>query len=174
MYPYLKLAITLLRSLKRSKLSIDELGVIQCRVGFTDIDPFMELNHARQLIYMELGRWDFSYRTGFLNLLKQKGWGLTVGGISIRYRRRVAFWQRFSVTTRVVCHDGRWFYFLQEIIKDEKICSSALIKAGAVSKQGLVPAIEALEAVGQGDWGHVIPDWVQAWIDAEGQRPWPK
>ncbi|MFT5225905.1 MAG: YbgC/YbaW family acyl-CoA thioester hydrolase [Polaribacter sp.] len=174
MFPYLKLAITLLRSRKRSKLSIDETGVIQCRVGLTDIDPFMELNHARQITYMELGRWDFSYRTGFLDLLKQKGWGLTVGGISIRYRRRVALWQRFSVTTQVVCHDGRWFYFLQEIIKDEKICSSALIKAGAVSKQGLVPAIEALEAVDQGDWGHDIPEWVQAWIDAEGLRPWPK
>ena len=146
---------------------------MHCRVGITDIDPFMELNHARQLAYMEMGRWDYSSRVGFLRLMKQHGWGITVGGISIRYRRRVPFFKKFELTTKLVCHDGRWFYFLQEIVRDGKICSSALIKAGAVSASGLVPATEVIAAADREDWGNSMPDWVNAWIEAEGQRPWP-
>ena len=173
MYPYLKLATTVIKARYRSKLTLEESSVLHCRVGITDIDPFMELNHARQLAYMEMGRWDFSSRVGFLELMKKHGWGITVGGISIRYRRRVLFLKKFDLTTKPVCHDGRWFYFLQEIIRDGNICSSALIKAGAVSRSGLVPATEVTAAAERGDWGHVVPDWVNAWTEAEGQRPWP-
>lgn len=173
MYPYLKLATTLLRARYRSQLELEDTGVLHTRVGITDVDPFMELNHARQIMYMELGRWDYSLRSGFVALMKEKKWGLTVGGISIRYRRRVPFLQTFSVTTKPICHDRRWFYFLQEILRGEQICSSALIKAGAVSESGLVPAPEALAAAGRDDWGHEIPQWVSEWIVAEGHRPWP-
>ena len=58
MYPYLKLAATLVRARYRSRLELEDTGILQSRVGITDIDPFFELNHARQVAYMELGRWD--------------------------------------------------------------------------------------------------------------------
>lgn len=174
MYPYLKLAATLTRARFRSKLEIEDTAVLHSRVGMLDVDPFLELNHARQIMYMELGRWDFSYRVGFIDLMRQNNWGITVGGISIRYRRRVPWLHRFRVTTRALCHDSRWFYFLQEILRGDEICSSALVKAGAVSRDGLVPAPEALAAAGRADWGHEMPQWVSEWIIAEGHRPWPQ
>jgi len=173
MYPYLKLTTTLVRARYRPQLELEDTGILHRRVGIMDIDPFMELNHARQIMYMELGRWDYSARAGFIALLKRNNWGLTVGGLSIRYRRRIPFLKTFSVTTKPICHDSRWFYFLQEILRDGQICSSALIKAGAVSRSGLVPAPEALAAAGRDDWGHDIPQWVNEWIVAEGRRPWP-
>jgi len=37
---------------------------------------------------------------------------------------------------------SRWFYFLQEMHRKNKICFSALLKAGVTSKNGLVPASE--------------------------------
>ena len=174
MYPYIKLALTLARARYRPRLELEDTGVLHTRAGVTDVDPFMELNHARQITYMELGRWDYSARAGFIELLRKNNWGLTVGGISIRYRRPVPFMKKFSVTTRPICHDSRWFYFLQEILREDRICSSALVKAGAVSRSGLVPATEALAAGGREDWGHEIPQWVSEWITAEGHRPWPK
>jgi len=173
MYPYLKLATTLLRARYRSKLQLEDTSTLTSRVGLFDSDPFLELNHARQITYMEMGRWDYSYRVGFIDLMKQHNWGITVGGISIRYRRRVPLLHAFSITTRALCHDGRWFYFLQEILRGDQVCSSALIKAGAVNGDGLVAAPEALAAAGRADWGHEIPGWVAEWISAEGHRPWP-
>ncbi len=174
MYPFLKLAATLTRARFRPRLEIEDTAVLRSRVGMLDVDPFLELNHARQLMYMELGRWDYSHRVGFIDLMRQNNWGITVGGISIRYRRRVPWLHRFHVTTRALCHDGRWFYFLQEILRGDEICSSALIKAGAVSRDGLVPAPEVLAAAGRADWGQEIPQWVKEWIIAEGHRPWPQ
>ena len=172
MYPYIKLAATLVKARYRSKLDLEDAGILNCRVGLTDTDPFLELNHARQISYMELGRWDYCYRVGLIKLMKQNSWGVTVGGISMRYRRRVPLFASFTLSTRPVCHDSRWFYFLQEIKRDNQICSSALIKAGLVSKSRLVSSLEALEIAGRSDWGHDVPEWVSAWISAEGQRPW--
>jgi len=174
MYPFIKLATTLLKAKNRSKLKLDEPSVLSCRAGLSDIDLFAELNNARYLNYMELGRWDFSSRVGFLKLMKQNNWAVAVGGTSMRYRKRIPFLQKFTLTTQLLCHDGRWFYFLQETHIAEKICSSALIKLGTTSKQGLVPAIDVLKAFGEEDFNPEIPPWVKAWIEAESLRPWPQ
>ncbi len=173
MYPFLKLTTTLLKARYRPKLDLEDPSVIQFRTGLADIDMFMELNNARYLNYMELGRWDYSYRVGFLSLMKNKKWGFAVGGASIRYRRRIPFLAKFTLTTQLICHDGRWFYFLQETHRNHNICASALIKAGVTSKQGLVPATTVVQVFDRPDFGTQIPDWVTAWIEAESQRPWP-
>ena len=174
MYPYLKLVSTLIGSRFRSRLQLGDCGRYRCRVGLTDIDPFLDLNHARQIAYFEMGRWDYAARVGFIPLLRSRGWGFSVGGISIRYRRRLTLLNGFEVTTLPICHDGRWMYMLQEIVREDEKCSSALLKVGIVSRNGLVPAPEVLDAFGRADWEPAMPAWVQAWIDAEGLRPWPK
>lgn len=140
MYPFLKWATTVLRARRRPPLRPGDESVLECRVGLNDIDPFLELNNARFLNYMELGRWDYSQRIGFVRLMRQRKWGIAVGGASIRYRRRVPFLHRFELTTRLICHDGRWFYFLQEIHARDRISASALMKVCATSSAGLVPA----------------------------------
>jgi YbgC/YbaW family acyl-CoA thioester hydrolase len=173
MYPVLKFANLLLKARFREKLLLGDSSVLHYRVGLTDVDMFGELNNARYLNYMELGRWDFSYRTGFMDLMKAKKWGVAVGGASIRYRRRIPFLGRFSVTSKLLCHDGRWFYFLQEFHRQDRICASALMKVCATSKQGLVPAAEVLDEIGA-EMEAGLPDWVAAWVAAEGLRPWPR
>lgn len=173
MYPYLKLATTFIRARYRPKLQLKEPGVLHLRAGLSDIDPFMELNNARYFNYMELGRWDYSYRVGFIRLMHKNKWGVAVGGASIRFRRRIPFLSRFTLTTQLICHDGRWIYFLQETHRDSKICSSALMKVCATSKDGLVPASEVMKYFDDAEWTNTIPGWVSAWNEAESQRPWP-
>ena len=173
MYPFLKLTATLIKAKFRPKLNLEDKSVLELRAGFTDIDVFMELNNARYFTYMELGRWDYSYRVGFVDLIKKNKWGLAIGGASVRYRRRIPFWRKFTLTTQLICHDDRWYYFLQEVHSHNKICFSALMKAGVTSKSGLVPASEVNKSMGRENWNPEIPEWVEAWIEAEGKRPWP-
>lgn len=173
MYPYIKLARVLWQARSRPPMALNERSQIQLRAGLTDVDIFGELNNARHLVVMELARWDFSQRSGLVGLIRQKGWGLVVGGASVRYRRRVPLWSKYTVSCEGICHDGRWFYCLQEVHRAEQICSSGLLKVGITGPEGLVPAPEVLAALGEPDWGASIPDWVSAWIEAEGQRPWP-
>jgi len=173
MYPYLKLAVTLIKARSRSKLTIDDKSTLKFRAGVTDVDMFMELNHARYFTYMELARWDYGYRTGLLKLMKAQKWSFPIGGVSVRFRRRIPFRGKFTLTTQPICHDGRWFYFLQETHRNNEICSSALIKLAATSREGVVPAVEVLKHFDKPDWGQTMPGWITAWIEAESQRPWP-
>lgn len=173
MYPVFKFACVMLRARRRDPISLTDKSVIRARVGLTDTDMFLELNNARYLSYMELGRWDYSVRVGFYRLMRAKRWGITAGGASMRFRRKIPLFARFSVGTQLLGHDGRWIYFLQEFHRQETLCASGLIKIGIVSRQGLVPTVEIMREMDE-DLEAGIPDWVQAWIDAEGQRPWPK
>jgi len=173
MYPFIKLLTTVVKAKFRPRLKLADESVLHLRVGFMDVDIFGELNNARYFNLMELGRWDYSQRVGFIRVIRKHGWGLAVGGASIRYRRRIPFLQKFTMTSKIICHDGRWIYFLQETHRKDQICSSALMKVCVTSKQGLVPAPEVLEALGAEDTFATIPDWVSAWIEAESQRPWP-
>ena len=177
MYPFIKTALTLFKAKYRSPLKLEEESVLHHRVGITDFDIFGELNNARYFNHMELGRWDYSQRTGFYALMKKRKWGVAVGGASIRYRRRLPFMSKFTVTSKIICHDGRWMYFLQEFHRDstsdKRICASALMKVCVTSKQGLVPAPEVLaELNGEEGQFSEMPKWVFAWAEAEGLRPW--
>jgi len=173
MYPYIRLARVLLAARGRPALGAHDSSRLDFRVGLFDADLFGELNNARYLVFAELARWDYSMRVGFVRIMRQNRWGLAVGGTSLRYRRRIPLFRKFSVSAELVCHDGRWFYFLQEFHSRGRICASALIKVGATSKQGLVPSTEVLEALGETASAEV-PGWISAWLDAEGLRPWPE
>ena len=173
MYPYIKLCTTLIKAKYSKKIELHEKSILHFRVGLTDTDLFGELNNARYFNYMELGRWDYTYRVGFFKLMKENGWGVAVGGSSIRYRRRIPFLKKFTLKTQLICHDGRWFYFLQETYRNKHICSSALMKVCAISKKGLVPSGEIVGYFNGSERFADVPDWVSSWIEAESKRPWP-
>jgi len=63
------------------------------------------------------------------------------------------------------------FYFQQETIIDGRVSSQALIRAGIKSKAGIVPVKDVLRLFGQESLNMTLPDWVEAWIGAEEQRP---
>ena len=130
MYPYLMTLKTILSARRSSTLKFGDTSIIHLRAGINDIDHFGEINNGRQLTLMDLGRYDLGVRVGLIKVARKMKWGLAVGGISIRYRRRIPFLSKVELHTKVVGHDGRWFYFLQEMWQKGKICSSAPARGG--------------------------------------------
>jgi acyl-CoA thioesterase FadM len=120
-----------------------------------------------------MGRFDLAVRSGFLRAVHHEGWGLTVGGASVRFRHRVPPFSRICLRSRVVGHDDRWFYFHQTIERCDRLCSAALVRTAVIENGRLVPVARVLEALGRPAAAPELPGWVQAWIDAESQRPWP-
>ena len=92
MYPYLRTLKFFAR--RKSKLAIGDESVVNMRVLFSDVDPFMELNNGRHLTMMDFGRFDLAIRTGLLSVAKQKNWSFTIAGASVRYRHRLKFMQK--------------------------------------------------------------------------------
>ena len=171
MYPYFRLLRVLSRARLSRRLDFDSVSTLTFRAWPGDIDVFPEMNNGRQLTVMDLGRFDLGVRTGLMSLAHRRKWGFAVAGASVRYRKRIHLFKRFTLQSRLLGHDGRWFYFLQEYRCRSTLCSSALIRAGVTSKKGLVPTVEVLQAMGSEDWNPLLPDWVKAWIEADEMRP---
>lgn len=171
MYPYLRLAKVVTKAIFGAPLELDDVGRLRMLVWPLDIDVYPEMNNGRHLTIMDLGRADFTIRTGILKQGHERGWSLVAAGASVRFRRRLAPLRRFILSTRVLGHDDRWFYFLHETEQGGRMCSSALVRVGLRTKEGLVPSETVLEALGRPDWRPEMPEWVVKWIEAEDARP---
>lgn len=174
MFPFLRLAWHVSRAKRKPQLSVTDTCVTPMRVSLLDIDIFAEMNNGRFLTLMDIGRFEFSVRTGLWEHVRRNNWGFVVAGSSVRYRKRLHAFQRFEMHSKVVGFDERWFYFQQTMQRGDTWHCSALLRTAVVKKGKLVPTARVLEAMGQADADGTIPPWVQAWIDAEAQREWPE
>jgi acyl-CoA thioesterase FadM len=173
MYPLLRMAKETLLAHRSPRLAPFEAHVSQHICWPWDIDPWMELNNGRTLTLFDLGRIPFALRSGLVAAAKARGWGITAAGNSVRYRRRVRMFHRVRMVTRILGWDGRFFYIEQSMWRRGKCLNHMLLRSAVTSAQGIVPPDEVVREMGHTGGRPALPDWVQAWIAADAQRPWP-
>jgi acyl-CoA thioesterase FadM len=174
MYPYLRMVKEILKFRGAPMLHPFETHVSTHLCWPQDIDPWMELNNGRTLTLYDLGRIPMAGRTGLHKVAREKGWGLAVAGASVRYRKRVKMFDRITMHSRLLGWDGRFVYMDQRMFVRGECTSQALLRSAITQgKRGIVPPAEMAVALGLPGESPVLPDWVQAWIAADGTRPWP-
>ena len=173
MYPFIRFFLAMIRAYWRGPVAFDCTYETHHTILPNDIDIFGELNNGRMLSILDLNRLPFGYATGLLRVIRQNHWGLTIAGVSVRYRRRVKMFDRVRITTTAVGRDARFIYLLQTMWKGDEAACNALYRAAIYTKDGIVPTQKILDALGGVDWNPNLPDWVHDWIEAEAKRPWP-
>ena len=138
-----------------------------------DLDVFVEMNNGRILTILDLGRTILAKRTGLLRALRDNGWGLTMAGSSVRYRRRIRPFVRFRMVSRCVGWDDKFFYLDQTIWIGDDCAAQALYRSAVTDKNGIVRPGTLFRAIDYQGERPELPAWVQAWIDADGVRVWP-
>ncbi len=138
-----------------------------------DLDPWIELNNGRTLTIYDLGRIPMVIRTGLVDLLHGNGWGITVAGNSVRYRRRVRAFDRIEMRSRLIGWDARFFYMEQAMFVRGECSSHMLLRSAVTSREGIVAPGRVMTAAGHATVSPALPAWVEAWIAADAQRPWP-
>lgn len=174
MYPFARLAHQLW--LHRNAEPLPPMGthVSTHRCWPHDLDIWMELNNGRTLTLLDLGRSVLANRVRLTEALMKNKWGLTMAGVSVRYRRRIKMWEKFEVVSRSAGWDNRFFYIDQSIWKADGECATqALYRSAVTSKDGIVPPQQVFDSIGLDGTSPPLPDWVQNWIDADATRPWP-
>ena len=171
MYPIIRMIHQYLKY-RNKPLPLDGVHVSTHYCLPVDLDVWMELNNGRTLTLYDLGRIPLVQRVGFLGMLKQHGWSFTIAGSSVRYRKRVTVFNKLEMRSKIVGRDARFLYVVQSMWHKGEATSSALFRL-AVTGNGIVPTDEWTKALGVEDWNPTLPDWVQAWVDAEAQRVWP-
>lgn len=173
MYPYLRMAKELWVFRNAPALPILGTHVSTHRCWPWDIDPWMELNNGRTLTIFDLGRIPLGIRTGLKRVLMAQGWGLTVAGNTVRYRRRVRAFDKVTIRSRCIGWDHRFLYLEQSMWKGDDCTTHMVIRSAVTSKEGIVAPERVLALLGETTESPPLPEFVQSWIAAEGIRPWP-
>ncbi len=174
MYPIVRLLKDAALASRQPRLAPLDTHVSRHHCWPWDIDIWMELNNGRTLTLYDLGRTMLTLRTGLAGVLKREGWAVAVAGTSIRYRRRIKAFERFEMKSRAIGWDARFIYVEQGMWKANGDCANhALLRTVVTDKSGIVPPERVIKAWKQDINSPTLPDWVQAWCDAEDKRPWP-
>jgi acyl-CoA thioesterase FadM len=173
MYPFIRMFHQLAVTRKAPPLPLTGTHVSRHRCWPWDIDLWMELNNGRTLTFYDLGRIPLARRTGLIDVLRRQRWGLTMAGASVRYRARIRTFEVVEMRSRAVGWDARFIYLEQSMWKGGTCCNQIVYRSAVTSREGIVPPARVMEAMGIAPETPDLPRWVQAWIDAEAERPWP-
>lgn len=173
MYPFIRMTKELWANRNAAPLPLTGTHVSHHICWPWDLDIWWELNNGRALTLYDLGRIPLAQRIGLIRVLRAQGWGLTMAGVSVRYRRRVRMFDRVEIRSRCVGWDERFIYIVQSMWKGETCASQALYRSAVTDSSGIVAPARVIEALGQEASSPALPGWVANWIAAEATRPWP-
>ncbi|MCF6272739.1 MAG: acyl-CoA thioesterase [Rhodobacteraceae bacterium] len=173
MYPFIRMVYHSFKYRKAPALPVEGVHVSRHICWPVDLDLWRELNNGRTLTLYDLGRIQLARRIGLVSALRANGWGMTMAGVTARYRRRVVMFDHFEMRSKAIGHDGRFFYLQQSMWKGDDALSSVVYRVAVVGKNGIVPTQDVVSAMGVAGWNPDMPLWVMDWIKAENGRIWP-
>lgn len=173
MYPIFRMGKEMAVNWRAKPLGFFETHVSHHICWPWDLDFWFELNNGRTLTLFDLGRVPHSIRIGIIGLVRKKSWGMAVAGVSVRYRKRVRAFHKVEMRTRLLGWDDRFIYMEQSLWRKGQCTGHMLLRAAVTDKNGIVPPEHVPEAMGIELESPALPDWAQAWIDADAIRPWP-
>ena len=174
MYPFFRMMWQIFKHRNDPKLGLFDTHKSTHICMPWDLDIWLELNNGRALTLFDMGRIPLAIRTNMHVLLKNKGWGLTVAGSCPRYRKRIRMFDKIHMKSRVIGTDDKFIYLEHSVWRRDGECASHVLIRGAItSSDGIVRPKDAAKELGLSEIDRELPEWVQAWIAAEQQRPWP-
>ena len=148
----------------------------EARLRFTalphDCDLNFHVNSGRYLSFMDVARIEFLGRVRLLVPLFRRGWRPVMGGCIVRFRRSVLPFERFTVRSRVVGWDEKWFYF-EHIIenKDGAFCAAGHVRTVIRDRNGNKRPAEVLALLNVSETvSPSMPEFVTKWRDLEDMR----
>lgn len=163
-----RMLIMILGCIGKKRLDILATGVRTMRCWPNDLDFNIHMNNGRYLTIMDIGRIEMMIRTGALREALKRKWRPMMAGITIRFRRGIAPFQKFRLVTQTVCWDERWFYSEQRFeTPDGQILAIAYTRACYSSEAGGIPMADVLATIGHTEPSPPMPEYIRAWIDAE-------
>ena len=157
-----------LRPLPRLRM-LDE-DSLNLRVWPNDIDLNLHLNNARYLSYMDYGRMHLLARVQLLTHILRGRWTPLVGAAWVTYRRSLPLMARFTLTSRLVCWDERWFYLEQTFAGDAGLAAVGWVKGLLRGPEGNLAPQRVLEEIEPGIVSPPIPESIAIWNELTREK----
>jgi len=143
---------------------------LRLRVWPNDIDLNMHMNNARYLSWMDYGRMHLLARVGLLDHIIRDRWTPLVGAAWMTYRRSLALFAPFTLTSRLVCWDDRWFYLEQTFSGREGLAAVGWVKGALRGPEGVLAPQAVLERIEPGIVSPPIPDVIANWNELTREK----
>lgn len=137
--------------------------VLPLHVWPIDIDLNMHMNNARYLSVMDYARTHLLARTGLLEHIIRSRWQPLVGAVWVTYRRPLPLFSRFTLASRLICWDERWFYIEQIFANAKGQCAIGWVKGALRNKQETLNPQTAIDSVATGAPSPDMPEAIAAW-----------
>jgi acyl-CoA thioesterase FadM len=126
----------LLFSRFRQPMGFFDEGEVTFRVWPNDLDPLLHMNNGVYLTLLDLGRIDLTIRTGMAKIWKEQGVYAVVASEAIRFKKSLGPFSKFSIFTKCVYWDDKYFFIEQRFEQKGKVAAKALIKGRILNKKG--------------------------------------
>lgn len=136
MHMLLRMLILFLKKRSLKKSQFGETTEFSMRVLPVDLDILMHVNNGMYFSYMDFGRYNMIFRNGAYDLSRQKGWYSVVAGETIKFKRSLQLWQKFTIKTQIIGNDERYFYIRQTFVSQGKVMAIGMVKIRFLKKTG--------------------------------------
>ena len=143
---------------------------LRLRVWPNDIDLNLHLNNARYLSLMDYGRMHLLARTRLLSPILRSRWTPLVGAVWMTYRRSLTLFATFTLTSRLVCWDDRWFYIEQTFTGRAGLAAVGWVKGLLRGPEGTLDPQRILERVSLGIVSPPIPEAIATWNELTKEK----
>ena len=151
----------------RPRLDLFGVSRRHFRVMPGDLDYNVHMNNARYLALMDLGRIDLILRTGMWRAMWRNHWQAVLAGSLVRYRRPLKPFQKFTLTSKLIGWDEKWFYIEHRVDAAGVLACRSVVRGAFLGADGIVPPSRLAKALGANAGDASLPAWVTAWGDAD-------
>lgn len=151
--------------IKKNKQYQSLLEPIEChfKVLPSDCDINFHLTNSRYLAFMDLARTWMTERIGLFKAMMARRWFPIVNATAITYIRDIKPFESFTVTTRLVGWDHKYFYIEQKFHSARGLHAIAYVRGVFRKKTGVVSVEEMLEVAGFDGEAPILPIEIMHW-----------
>ena len=151
-------------------LGVLDEDVLSMRVWPNDIDLNLHLNNARYLNIMDYARTHLLARTGLLERVIRARYKPMVGAVWITYRRSLPVFSAYTLSSRLLCWDERWFYIEQTFTLRDGLAAVGWVKGILRDTQGTVEPQKVIESVAPGAVSPLMPESIATWNELTREK----
>ena len=133
------------------------------RVWLSDCDLNFHMNNGRYLTFMDLGRVHLLTQGGLLKYVLKYRWAPVLAAADINFVRPIPPFARFTLVTRLLTWDEKYFYIEQRFEYGEETCAMALVKGLFLGRGKRVPSAEVLSSIGADVNAPPLPEVIVEW-----------
>lgn len=117
-------------------IPFDAQSSVTMRVLPTDLDLLWHVNNGVYFSYMDFGRWDLIFRNGMFDVARKNDIFSVVASESMRFRKSLHLWDKFTLKTKVIGRDDKYFFINQHFYSQKgELMAVGFVKIRFVHKK---------------------------------------